>query len=555
MKKILFFAAMILSLVGCTDDYKDWTVQNPDTTPDEAIKVSQNMADVPAIDFANVDPEGNVQLFVPTYESSSNPDSVIYKAIIYNADMSESVEMTANAKGEVSAALLKETLQTFYGKLPEQKLVPAQFIARVYTGKMVSKEMHETILDITIPYHGKPALKALAVPGSYQGWNPAGYDQALYEKDPENHPNVYSGYICMDAGTEFKFADGSWDVNWGTEDGHTLVPGGPNIKVDAEGCYYITVDLNALTYSVELRNWSLVGDGIGGWDKDVDLTYSKENSAYYVTFDFTGSGEFKFRANHDWTYNLGIDKDGEPGDLIENGKNIPSPGAGTYSIILSFYGGYPTYEVIEGSDISKFPIYIYEAGVNNNWGEIQQPLYCGSGDGNYVGFFYAEGADWSGGLGAFKFRGGADNWDNGNYGTGTMSDDGMTGTLINDGGSGNILVAPGFYRAEVNLKGMTYQLTAINSIGIVGPAQSGGWDADTDMTYNQETKAWEITINLAADEFKFRANDSWDINWGGPVDNLEFGGANLKINEAGTYFIQLFPLCPTKAYCTITPAN
>ena len=258
MKKILFFAAMVLSLVGCTDDYKDWTVQNPDTTPDEAIKVSQNMADVPAIDFANVDPEGNVQLFVPTYESSSNPDSVIYKAIIYNADMSESVEMTANAKGEVSAALLKETLQTFYGKLPEQKLVPAQFIARVYTGKMVSKEMHETILDITIPYHGKPALKALAVPGSYQGWNPASYDQALYEKDPENHPNVYSGYVCMDAGTEFKFADGSWDVNWGTEDGHTLVPGGPNIKVDAEGCYFITVDLNALTYSIELRTWSLV---------------------------------------------------------------------------------------------------------------------------------------------------------------------------------------------------------------------------------------------------------------------------------------------------------
>lgn len=356
----------------------------------------------------------------------------------------------------------------------------------------------------------------------------------------------------MDAGTEFKFADGSWDVNWGTEDGHTLVPGGPNIKVDAEGCYFITVDLNALTYSIELRNWSLVGDGIGGWDKDVDLTYSKENSAYYVTFDFTGSGEFKFRANHDWTYNLGIDKDGEPGDLIDNGKNIPSPGAGTYSIILSFFGGYPTYEVIEGSDISKFPIYIYEAGVNNNWGDVQQPLYCGSGDGNYVGFFYAEGADWSGGLGAFKFRGGADNWDNGNYGTGTINDDGLSGTLINDGGSGNIFAEPGFYRAEVQLKAMTYQLTPITTIGIVGPAQPGGWDADTDMTFNKETHAWEATVELAADEFKFRANDDWGINWGESVDDLRQNGANLRINEAGTYFIQLFVLCESKSYCVIT---
>ena len=552
MKKILLFAAMVLTLVGCTEDYKDWTVQNPDTTPDEAIKVSQNMADVAAIDYANVDPEGDVQLFIPSYESSSNPDSVTYKAIIFNADMSESVEMTANAKGEVSAALLKETLQNFYGKLPEQKLVPAQFIARVYNGKIVSKEMHEAILDITIPYHGKPELKALAVPGSYQGWNPAGYDQALYEKDPDNNPNVFSGYICMDAGTEFKFADGSWDVNWGSNDGHTLEPGGNNIKVEAAGCYYITVDLNALTYSIELRNWSLVGDGVGGWDQDVDLQYSKENSAYYVTYDFTGSGEFKFRANHDWTYNLGIDKDGEPGDLIQDGRNIPSPGAGTYSIILSFYGGYPVYEIIEGSDISKFPLYIYEAGVNNDWGNVQQPLYCGAGDGVYTGFFYAQDADWTGGLGAFKFRGDAEGWDNGNYGTGTMSDDGMTGTLINDGGSGNIMVAPGFYRALVNLKDMTYQLTAISTIGIVGPAQSGGWDADTDMTYNPATFAWEATIDLAADEFKFRANDAWDINWGGAENELVANGSNLRIAEAGTYFIQLFPLCETKSYCIIT---
>ena len=113
MKKILFFAAMALTLVGCTEDYKDWTVQKPDTTPDEAISVSQNMTDVPAIDFANVDPEGDVQLFVPTYESSSNPDSVVYTAIIYNADKSESVEMPANSEGKVSAALLKETLQNF----------------------------------------------------------------------------------------------------------------------------------------------------------------------------------------------------------------------------------------------------------------------------------------------------------------------------------------------------------------------------------------------------------------------------------------------------------
>lgn len=554
MKKILFFAALALTMAGCTEDYKDWVVQNPDTTPDEAVSVSQNIADVPAINYANVDEEGYVQLFAPTYESSATPDSVVYTVVIYNANKSESAEFVADAEGKVSAALLKETLQSkaFFGKQPEQKLVPALITARVYNGKIVSKEIHETVLDITIPYHGKTTLRALAVPGGHQGWDPAKYTQALYETDPENNPNVFSGYIYMDAGTEFKFANGSWDENWGSADGQTLEPGGANISVSEDGSYYITVDLNALTFTMEKRNWSLVGDGVGGWENDVDLTYSKENGVYYTTYDFNGSGEFKFRVNHDWTVNLGIDKDGEDGDLIQDGKNIPVPGTGTYSVTLSFADGYAVYEIIEGSDISKFGPYIYEAGVNNDWGVIEQPLYGADGDGVYRGFFYAQDADWSGGKGAFKFQGAFNTWDFGNYGTGTINDDGLSGTLINDGGSGNVLAEPGFYRATVDIAKLTYQLTPISTIGVVGPAQPGGWDGDTDMTYNKDTRAWEITIELAADELKFRANDDWGINWGGSAENLTQDGANLRIAEAGTYFIQFFPLCETKSYCIFT---
>ena len=200
----------------------------------------------------------------------------------------------------------------------------------------------------------------------------------------------------------------------------------------------------------------------------------------------------------------------------------------------------------------NFQQYIYEAGVNNDWGAIEQPLYCGDGNGTYVGFFYAQDADWSGGKGAFKFTGAFNSWNEGNYGTGTINDDGLSGTLIDDGGSGNVLAEPGFYRAEVNLADMTYQLTPIYSIGIIGPAQAGGWSDDTDMTYNPETRAWEATIELAADEFKFRANDDWAINWGGTAENLIQDGSNLKITEAGTYFIQLYPLCETKAYYTFS---
>jgi hypothetical protein len=193
----------------------------------------------------------------------------------------------------------------------------------------------------------------------------------------------------------------------------------------------------------------------------------------------------------------------------------------------------------------NFGEYIWEAGVNNDWGAKEQPLYCGDGAGTYVGFFYAMDADWSGGKGAFKFQKNFNDWSE-SYGYGSGDD--AAGTL----GGDNFMVEPGFYRAEIDLSTYTYKLTLITTVGIVGPAQAGGWGEDTDMTYNKETGAWEATLDLAADEMKFRANDGWDINWGGSVDNLTAGGANLKIAEAGTYFVQLFATCETKSYCKIT---
>lgn len=104
---------------------------------------------------------------------------------------------------------------------------------------------------------------------------------------------------------------------------------------------------------------------------------------------------------------------------------------------------------------------------------------------------------------------------------------------------------------EVDLTAMTYKLTLIKTIGIIGPAQAGGWDNDTDMTYNAEKGTWEATVELAADEMKFRANDAWDINWGGSLDALTQGGANIKV-EAGTYVIELHALCDGKASATMT---
>ena len=207
----------------------------------------------------------------------------------------------------------------------------------------------------------------------------------------------------------------------------------------------------------------------------------------------------------------------------------------------------------------NFNEYIWEAGVNNDWGAVEQPLYCANQDGVYTGFFYAQDADWSDGKGAFKFTGAFNSWNEGNYGTGTINSDGLSGTLINDGGSGNVLATPGFYRADVNLATMTYTLTPINSVFVVGSAVNNDWDRGIEMTYNFTERCWECTTTLNEGQIKFKGNGTWDNldgNWGGTLDNIINGSNdNIDVPVTGNVVIKFYPLCDTKSYATITAAN
>ena len=86
---------------------------------------------------------------------------------------------------------------------------------------------------------------------------------------------------------------------------------------------------------------------------------------------------------------------------------------------------------------------------------------------------------------------------------------------------------------------------AIHSVGILGSATEGGWDTDLDMLDEDQDGIYTIEIRLSKGEVKFRANDSWSINWGNYERNLSFpigvgaqDGWNIKIKE-GHYRISL----------------
>jgi len=88
---------------------------------------------------------------------------------------------------------------------------------------------------------------------------------------------------------------------------------------------------------------------------------------------------------------------------------------------------------------------------------------------------------------------------------------------------------------------MTVNVKAqITTVGLIGPAQPGGWDSDTDMVQNPDSaNLWTLEITLITGEAKFRADDAWTINWGSntfPAGIGTLNGPNILV-PAGDYTV------------------
>jgi len=132
----------------------------------------------------------------------------------------------------------------------------------------------------------------------------------------------------------------------------------------------------------------------------------------------------------------------------------------------------------------------------------------------------------------FKYTKGP-SWDN-NWG-----DDGADGTL-NPGGANIKAGAAGYYKLNANLNTLTHTFLR-TTWGVIGDATPGGWNTDTDMTYDVTTKTWSVTLDLTAANIKFRANHAWDLNYGdnGANGTLEEGGDNIAVPSGGNYTVTM----------------
>jgi len=184
-----------------------------------------------------------------------------------------------------------------------------------------------------------------------------------------------------------------------------------------------------------------------------------------------------------------------------------------------------------------------------DWDPPTAPLLAAQefGATNYEGYVWLDGGH--------KFiapdSSGAFEWGNTDWG-----DDGTnTGKLLEDGEVDIIASPAGHYFIQVDTDALTYSETLYNW-GLIGSATPDNWDSDQDMTYDPATETWRITLNLTAEEIKFRANDAWDWAYGdndadGSLESVA-GSANIAVPTAGNYTVVLDLSTPRAYTYTLT---
>jgi starch-binding outer membrane protein SusE/F len=180
------------------------------------------------------------------------------------------------------------------------------------------------------------------VPGDYQGWDPASA-----AKLGSSDLFAYEGFVNIPSGGTYQFkytSDPDWNhTNYGwassTVNGNnvsgTFNTTGGNLFVPTSGYFLMTANKNSNTWSCTRTTWSIIGDGASGWGTDIAMTYDAANKVWKATTTLNSSGQIKFRANNDWTLNLGIGAN--PAFLDYNGANISVPSSGSHTVILDLH--------------------------------------------------------------------------------------------------------------------------------------------------------------------------------------------------------------------------
>lgn len=277
------------------------------------------------------------------------------------------------------------------------------------------------------------------------------------------------------------------------------------------------------------RTWNVPGDYVAasypgtsysnwspGASPQVKSTITAPDAIEGYVYMANASNEWKFATQNDWSGpNYGA---GTPaGTLSESGGNMVST-AGYYKINVNAAVNPMTYTAV------KTVWGVVGSATAGSWDTDTQLTYNPTLQ-KWTGAVNLTAAD-------LKFRANND-WGY-NYGAPSGSQN------LVAGGDNIAITLADVYAITLDLSHPNEYTYRADRWGIIGSATPGGWSDDTNMTWDAVNGVFKITLTLVAGDIKFRANDDWGYNLGGPLGALTPGGSNIPV-AAGTYTITLNP--------------
>lgn len=348
-------------------------------------------------------------------------------------------------------------------------------------------------------------------------WNTA--HLALFGKSPKEKTAYYRLPVYISyGGTDYRYQSPDYYAATGTIE-ETCMDAGFTIA----SAYYIIGDMNG---------WNLSTQGLADYQFSHGTADVYDDPVFTITVSVPDDCYWKIAPvdaveASNWDGLFGPETDGDTAmegmlyEITEGGQAGKIETAGLYKFTINMEA--MTYTITP----VMYAEYLYTPGVSNDWNiENSQKLYS-TEDGNYYGYAHLKDS--------FKFTDAPD-WNHGNYGAGAEA-----GTL-QQGSNDNLPVeADGLYWIHVNTDDLTYELTPITTIGIIGGFEDNSWSTDVaTLTPSEDFLTWTATVTYTAGvTWKFRMNEGWDVNLGGSLDDLTQNGSDLSTAEAGTYTVTL----------------
>ncbi|MFY9150761.1 MAG: SusE domain-containing protein [Prolixibacteraceae bacterium] len=324
----LTFIGLIVLLFSCKkDETKAVLLDNPtlptiQSIPDLTLKRANGLN---MLEFVGTPVDPGFQASVMYYLEACAKGTNFADATLILSD-SQVLSMKISV-GDLDGILLK--------KFPADQVSSLDFRIRSVlslSSGTGSYEYSSAIKTANVTTYGPPTL-SFTTAGKLQGVVSAGDNK------------IYTGWIYTD-GTPILFNNNDDGKKYGGvlvsgEVSCALTENGPAVELEA-GAYNMTADINSGVMKLTVADVTIgiIGDAVGGWDKDTKMIYNFSDHTWNITKDVVAGG-IKFRTHNSWAaVNVGYNPAGHDlNKLYQNdgktdSQDIKDIAPGKYNIKL-----------------------------------------------------------------------------------------------------------------------------------------------------------------------------------------------------------------------------